>query len=300
MPVWRLQDTDNLARVASYFKVSNQVVTLAQTLEQIFTKGLPTETHKLIASLAKGSNDPTIIEDRKHPLLVITTNYDLLMEEALKEKGVEYDRVMHCGQLEEKCSVLLWKWNCDKPKAVTEKSLREELDLAKRTVLYKMHGSIDTPTRPDDPGPDSFNQDARPKDNQFVITEENYVEFLAKINATPPAVPSLFKEYFESHSFLFLGYSLDDWNLRVILHTLEDVLLRNSVPADQSAADVSPVARLLGIAPQRRHWAIQKDPTEYDLAVWRSRNVKIGNRSLNRFVEEVLDPIQGLRSRNIG
>ena len=34
------------------------------------------------------------------------------------------------------------------------------------------------------------------------------------------AVPSLFYEHFSERSFLFLGYSLCDWNTRVVLRNL--------------------------------------------------------------------------------
>jgi hypothetical protein len=270
MPVWHLRDTDNLARVASYFEVANKRVTIAQELGTIFTKGKPTETHKLLASLP---------EDLGHPLLIVSTNYDLLMETALK--GIKYDRVIHCGQLENKCSVLLWKFEWAEPKPVTEEELADKIDLSTRTVLYKMHGSIDTPVAPD--------PDLERRNNRFVITEEHYVDFLSRINASPPAVPNIFKTFFETRSFLFVGYSLDDWNLRVILHSLQDVLTRRS-------SSGSRLARMLGFAGQG-HWAIQKDPTEYDEAVWEARNVTIGNRDLNQFVREMLDPTIGLKAQ---
>ena len=34
------------------------------------------------------------------------------------------------------------------------------------------------------------------------------------------AVPKSFLRYFRGRSFLFLGYSLSDWNLRVVLRNL--------------------------------------------------------------------------------
>jgi hypothetical protein len=266
MPVWQLRDTDNLARVASYFRVTNRDVTLARELQSIFTKGNPTDTHQLIASM---------LRKLKHPLLIVSTNYDLLMEKALE--GLEYDRVIHCGELRGEYSVLLWKSTWSEPKAVTDDELKKEIDLSQRTVLYKMHGSVDTVSYP--------GLGVNPEDDQFVITEEHYVDFLSRINAFPPAVPNAIKAYFGSYSFLFLGYSLDDWNLRVILHSLKGILTRS---ADK------PVANLLGFKSPRTHWAIQRDPTEYDQKVWQSRNVVIGNRDLNQFVMELLDPAQKL------
>ena len=99
------------------------------------------------------------------------------------------------------------------------------------------------------------------------------------------------KEYFDSRSFLFLGYSLDDWNLRVILHSLKGILKRNAAPADGSSGE-DDFAKTFGVTPARTHWSIQKDPTEYDQAVWRGRNVTIGNRDLNVFVDSLLSQLK--------
>ena len=66
-----------------------------------------------------------------------------------------------------------------------------------------MHGSISA-----DSGWDSF-----------VVTEEDYVEFLSRMTDNK-AIPSILIDYFQERNFLFLGYSLRDWNLRVLLRRL--------------------------------------------------------------------------------
>ena len=69
-------------------------------------------------------------------------------------------------------------------------------------VIFKMHGAPD----PADEERDSY-----------VITEDDYVEFLARL-ANQTAIPACFAEPFRRRHFLFLGYGLKDWNLRVILY----------------------------------------------------------------------------------
>jgi SIR2-like domain len=90
-------------------------------------------------------------------------------------------------------------------------------------IVLKIHGAVNR--NGSDPG-------------SFVITEDHYIEYLArKESATallPVPVPSLLKD----RSLLFLGYALRDWNLRVILYRLwEDNQLSWNSWAIQRAAD---------------------------------------------------------------
>jgi hypothetical protein len=55
--------------------------------------------------------------------------------------------------------------------------------------------------------------------DSYVITEDDYVEFLSRM-ASQTALPATFAEPFRKSHFLFLGYGLRDWNLRVVLHKI--------------------------------------------------------------------------------
>ena len=81
------------------------------------------------------------------------------------------------------------------------------------------------------------------------------------------AVPACFYDYIEEDDryFLFLGYSLRDWNLRVVLHSLQ-------LERTQAAG--------LG-------WAIQKDPSALERALWGARGVHIYDVPLDSFVEQL-------------
>lgn len=283
MPVHYIRDSANLARVASYFGATNDLQNLSDDLELIFSKGKPAPIHRFLA------------ENVPHPMLIVTTNYDVLMERALDAAGIKYDRVIHFEQEDTKASVYVWPSD-GVADFVEPDQLRRRIDPKQKTVLYKMHGSVDIPR----PGPDPYR---RVKDNRFVITEEHYADFLSRINATPPIVPAFFSKAFRERSFLFLGYSLEDWNLRVILHSLNGVLPQESLaPSLRSSGLVNPqvpslVAPPVATAPSlfepyiQQHWSIQFNPTPYDMAVWRSRNVTIGNHNLTTFVDLISDPV---------
>jgi hypothetical protein len=91
------------------------------------------------------------------PLLIITTNYDDLIEQALNEEGKEYDLVIHTIESEYTNKLLVWPHGEKEPTRVSPKGL--DIDLKQRTVVYKMHGAVDRRESTRD---------------QYVITEDHY------------------------------------------------------------------------------------------------------------------------------
>jgi hypothetical protein len=313
LPIWNIRDTENLARVASYYTITNPGADLADELRAIFAGGSPTPVHELLA------------EPKLHPMLIVTTNYDTLMEQALEAKRVPYDTVIHCTDIDHRGCVVVKRYGAADSDFIPPTDF--DVDLKTRTVLYKMHGSISRDTGPPQTAPSA----------NFVITEEDYVTFLSRLSSAPPVVPPLFRTHFQNSSFLFLGYSLEDWNVRVILDSLNDVMSDNpssarrpsksktvnsgitpsdfvqsnskpiSAPLPTRSGDPppppsSPVAQALkfqilanqGSVTSRRHWAIQHQPTSYDIEVWKGRRVVIRNMDLNAFVSQIRNPTRGL------
>jgi SIR2-like domain len=295
LPAWKLQDTTNLARVASYYTITNPSAPLSEVLNAIFAKGIPNSVHKFLA-------EPIL-----HPMVIVTTNYDTLMEKALEETGVDFDTVIHCTNIEQRGRVLLRKHS--EPDKYLE-PMELDVNPGERTVLYKMHGSIDSQSMPVAPA-------VSPQDN-FLITEEDYVKFLSRLSAAAPVIPPKLLDHFRKTSFLFLGYSLEDWNVRVILDSLNDLMhepgcptdglaFATTVPAVARPTQSNPLALSLkipipgsganGHSSSRTHWAIQLEPTPYDIEVWRGRRVVVRNSQLEKFVEGLRSPIQGLIPR---
>ena len=207
LPAWQLRDTENLARVASYYTIINQITPLANRLRAVFANGTPTEIHTFLAKPAL------------HPMVIVTTNYDTLMELALEKAGVAFDTVIHCTNIAQKGRVILRKHGSDY-------HFVDGVDVSpeSRTVLYKMHGSIDR--RPTGVG----SATTSPPQDSYVITEEDYVTFLSRLNTAPPVIPNKLANHFQKSHFLFLGYSLEDWNVRVILDSLNKLMNDPGVP----------------------------------------------------------------------
>lgn len=93
-----------------------------------------------------------------------------------------------------------------------------------------------------------------------MITEEDYIKLLSR---TGNAVPVAFREYFSKRTFLFLGYGLNDWNLRILLREVS--------------------------VPEVKSWAILQNPSPLDRTLWEKRGVDIYDESLEEFVEKLKD-----------
>ncbi len=74
-----------------------------------------------------------------------------------------------------------------------------------RTILLKLHGAVD-------PLPER-------EWESFVITEDDYIDYLGQSELTAVVPVALAAKLRRSH-FLFLGYEMADWNLRLILNRI--------------------------------------------------------------------------------
>jgi hypothetical protein len=236
-------DRSDLAKVCSYYAgVAGDRKTLRQRLRDLLHPNHtaapePMKLHRLLASLPA-------------PQVIVTTNYDSLIEDAFDKAGKPYDLVIYpADRPADYVNSVIWWPHGGIPQAAKSKRLDEYLDLrtTKTTVIFKMHGT----RHPSDQTHD-----------HFVITEEDYVEFLSRMT-TRSAIPPIFYPRFRECSFLFLGYGLRDWNLRVLLKNLPN-------QTDD----------------QLRSWAIQKAPSNLESKLWQKRNVEIYDVTLDEFADE--------------
>lgn len=121
-------DQYNLAKVASYYVDSVARTALRGRLRRVFNKPYTFHpSHDLHLHLA----------ENPAPLLVVTTNYDDLMERALEEKKKPYHVVVHpTDQPEVENSVLVWYAGATTPKSAAPSELLLEPD-DKTWILYK-------------------------------------------------------------------------------------------------------------------------------------------------------------------
>lgn len=117
--------------------------------------------------------------------IIITTNYDRLMESALT-------------QLEKDPKVLVYNPGQEVP---TE-DISEDPDV-ERPLIFKMHGDLD-------------------HRDSIVITDEDYITFVQRMSDKEPfhPIPQTVRYRMQRWPTLFIGYSLRDYNLRLLFRTL--------------------------------------------------------------------------------
>jgi hypothetical protein len=194
---------------------------------------------------------------QQRPMAIITTNYDDLIELALVERKVPFDLFVVAidrpaveGRAQ---GITLFRpaGQSDlKPVTGEQQLLDLELDggqvRLKRTALFKIHGHIDR---------------TRSSDDTFVITEEDYVSFLGRMNSGDSVIPADLVTIMQSRTLLFLGYGLRDWNFRVLLDRLNRSRLQ-----------------------PKRSYAISHDIQPAESELWDARKVVVFKADLNEFV----------------
>jgi SIR2-like domain len=219
-----------LTRVAQYFDVVGGPAGLGDELHEIFAKPYACgDLHDFLAGL------PCPV--------IVTTNYDDLIEDAFRKRGRPFHRVVYrTGQT----TFFVWEYGQGAPKEVHPNEM--DLALGEVPVIFKMHGAADTADKDRD---------------SYVITEDNYVEFLARIGQQS-AIPAVIAECFRASHFLFLGYGLKDWNLRVILHEIWRKWPR-----------------------KHGSWAIQHKPAQLEYQFWLKRDLNIYEVSIDDFLAKL-------------
>jgi DNA-binding SARP family transcriptional activator len=234
---------DALPRVAQYVSVMKGSGPLYDELHALLEVDLPpTPVYRFFAAL------PPLLRERGAPhQLLVTTSYDLALERAFLDAGEEFDVVSYlaAGRNRGKfCHV-----GPDGTGTLIEvpNTYATELSLERRTIILKLHGQV------------GQSLDEREWES-FVVTEDDYIEYLAQSELASVVPVALGARLRRSH-FLFLGYTMADWNLRLLLH------------------------RLWGDQPlSYRSWAVQPETMPIEREFWRRRDVDVLELPLERYV----------------
>jgi hypothetical protein len=113
--------------------------------------------------------------------IVLTTNYDRLMETAFQFAGKQ-------------------------PRTeVYNISTRAAQDIGMfsdtNPLVYKLHGSMDDTA-------------------SMLCTEDDIIGFLSCMILGDPPLPASIKQMFKTHTILFVGYGLKDWNIRAMIRAM--------------------------------------------------------------------------------
>jgi hypothetical protein len=204
-------ENDDLARVSEHVSLTEGRVDLHRTLRDLLIKSDfgPSSVHRSVARL------PGRLRElgRERYQLVITTNYDTALERAFDAVHEPYDLVVFVatGEHNGRFVHIPW-WDPDSrgarpitiPNEYVDLPIDEEGEL-ERTVIVKLHGgNADLET-----GWLSL------RDN-FVITEDDYIGYLTQ-SPVESLIPLQILTTIRDSHFLFLGYRVRDWSVRVFL-----------------------------------------------------------------------------------
>ncbi len=237
------ENGSGLPRVAQYIAVMKGSGPLYDELHALLdADASPTPIHRFLASL------PPLLRERGVPhQLLVTTSYDLALEAAFLEAGEEFDIVSYVAAGANRGKFCHLAPDGTGRLIDLPNTYATELSLETRTVILKLHGQVDR-------APDRAWE-------SFVVTEDDYIDYLAKSDVAGAVPVGLAAKLRRSH-FLFLGYTMADWNLRVIL---------NRLWCDQPLT--------------YRSWAVQPDAKALEREFWRRRDVDVHEMALDRYVE---------------
>jgi len=268
----------SLPALSAFFEAVRSRKTLLERLGDIMqNKEQPTPTHRIIARAARWHlmAPRTRRPDRPVPAgeghyLIMTTNYDRLMECALTVPYVvltmsQKDSTIHArfGNVDPAVEQALVAANPPRkarqftldppaPGSVPNASPTGGLRLA---MLYKVHGCItDWPD-----GRDSI-----------VISDNDYVTNISKFSDNDGVIPACVADVLSSRRrpyFLFLGYSLRDWNVRGMLKGVRAKRAGAGREDDEDYGDYS-VIRNFG---------------PLDVTFFKQYNIRILHEDLSRF-----------------
>jgi SIR2-like domain len=185
------ENTKNLQRTSLFYETMRSRRQLVQEIEAVVQAGKkPSPVLRGLAELGF--------------TLLITTNYDQLLERALRDAGRDP-------------RVTVYSPDSTRP---TEQNLDDPT--AGRPFVFKIHGDIGTP-------------------ESVVITDEDYIQFVLRMRDQKPyyPVPEIFRFQLERWTTLFVGYSLVDYNLRLLFKTLRWGVDRANIP-DAYSVDCHP------------------------------------------------------------
>jgi DNA-binding SARP family transcriptional activator len=232
-----------LTRVSQYVAVMRGSGPLYDELHALLDiEAVSTSVHRLFASL------PPLLREQGVPhQLIVTTSYDLALEQAFLDAGEEFDVVFYLAAGRDRGRFCHLSPDGSVEVITIPNTYTDRLSLERRTVILKLHGRVDR-------------SGAREWES-FVVTEDDYIDYLAQSDVSGALPVGLTAKLRRSH-FLFLGYAMSDWNLRVIL---------NRLWGDNALS--------------YRSWAVQPGAMPLEREFWRRREVDVLELPLEAYVE---------------
>lgn len=233
-----------LAHIAQYVALVRGLGPLYDELHALYNRDFPPgPVQRGLAAAARALRDADV-----PGFLVVTTNYDHTLEQAFAAEGVEYDVVAYIAAGRDRGKFLHVPPDGD-ARVVEIPNAYADVTPDKRPVILKIHGQVD--------------RDPSRRWDSFVVSEDDHIGYLAQAEL-PSVVPVTLAAKLRRSHFLFLGYALDEWSLRVFLQR---------VWGDEQVA--------------YRSWAVHPSPGRIDAELWRQRGISVFDVPVDDYVEEL-------------
>jgi hypothetical protein len=226
-------EAPDLTRVAQYVALTRGAGPLYDELRGLLAASVePTGVHRFFASL------PPVLRERgaQHQLLV-TTSYDLALEQAFLDAGEEFDVVAYVASGRDRGRFAHVAPDGSTHVIDLPNTYVSQLSLERRTVILKLHGGVGV--------------------ESFVVTEDDYIAYDVA-GSLPVGIGAKLSR---SH-FLFLGYGMRDWSLRLVLTRMVG-----------------------GDAHPYRSWAVVPQARRLERQFWRARDVDLLEQPLDEYVD---------------
>ena len=251
-------ESDDLARVAQHVQLTEGRVDLCRTLRDLLIKSEspPSSVHRSLAGLPGRLR----AMGRESYQLVITSNYDNALERAFDAVHEPYDLVVFVatGRLSGRFVHVLW-WDPEDDGSRPITMPNEYVDLPidedgvlERTVIVKLHG-----------GATELGEGWPQLRDNFVVTEDDYIGYLTQSPVESLIPLQILNKIRDSH-FVFLGYRMRDWSVRVFLQ------------------------RVWGEHPlEARSWAVDPALDSLERQLWEHFGVKVIETPMTEFMDEL-------------
>jgi DNA-binding SARP family transcriptional activator len=189
-----------LTRVAQWVALTAGIGPLYDELHSLYGVAYaPTPVHRMLAKL------PHILRAHDLPLQVIaTTCYDSTLERAFADVGEDVDVLSYVAIGRDRGRFLHLSPDGSR-RVIDEPNVDVGITPEERTIILKVHGG-------------TIDRAAESRDS-YVVSEDDYIDYVTRTQLSALLPVGLAARLSRSH-FLFLGYDLEDWSLRVFLRRL--------------------------------------------------------------------------------
>ena len=231
------EPTRDLTRVAQFVALTKGAGPLHDELQELVRESAaPSPVHRFFAGL------PALLRERGLPhQLLVTTSYDLALEQALLDADEEFDVVSYIASGRDRGRFAHRDPGGDTRVIDLPNTYATELSLDRRTVVLKLHGGLEGAS--------------------VVVTEDDYIGYLARGDVGGAIPVGLAARLRRSH-FLFLGYGMREWSLRLVLDRM---------------SGGEPLAY--------RSWAVLPEARPLERQFWRSRDIDLVEQPLHEYVD---------------